>query len=256
MKILGKTISDRTASIIVSIEKALPLPIDYFPIQKCPGFSGNSAGSVDAFGSNGIYRVWLNTSLPKDAFEADLLHELRHIIQIKAGYSTVYNKDSIDFHTGLQVTIENIGSLLSSVVLDVEVNSWLRENGYSYTYFTDNNYTVRLNDRSYATENINHLLGYSKFVLSLLHASLYVDDAASNKLFDAYASYSRASETAKRLREKIMNLPINTPQNAAIAHCYIIDTLQLWSYYGVLFQNKKIRTHKEFESFLGSVSHV
>lgn len=245
MKILNREISEKTARLVSAIEQSVPLPVVYEIIktEKATPY----AGRVDTSGRNGCYTVWLNNTLPRRPYETDLLHELRHIVQIQNGFPTVYNKGNSDFHSPDRAFVEEVGAHLGSVVLDVEVNKWLKDIGYDYSFFTLNNYTVLLNQADADYPNWRDPLNRANIALSLVHAALYVDDPHTDTLFSKYSDrYGPIVEDASALRRFILSLGVLSPDKALLAQCKLIDSLRLWSHYLVISPSQTIRTGREF----------
>ena len=248
MRILGKAVSPKTESLIVKLENSFNYPVEYLPISDRPNGRGNSAGSVDIYHQTGKYRVWLATDLPQGAFEADILHELHHVTQGESGYPNAFNKNSTDFCSADRSFVQGLGSHIGSVVLDIDVNHWLSENGYSYSFFTSNNYQVLLHNQQPFT-TLSDPLNFAELCLALVHASLYVDDFDAATLLQRYAQYANVNETVSLLRKELLSFSRFTPQTATDAMGFVIDTLKLWKWYYILSPAINIRTSKEYSAF-------
>ena len=254
MTILNRPISEKTASIASSIEQSLQLPIVYEASKT--DAQHPYAGRVNPFGENGRYTVWLNSTLPQKPFEADLLHELFHIVQIQNGFPSVHNKGNRDFYSHDQAIIQEIGSHLASSILDLGVNQWLETIGYDYSFFTSHNYTFLLEDADTNYINWRDSLNYANIALALFHATLYVDDVHAKALFSKYEDrYAPIVEDSSKLRSFVLSLGNLTPEKATLAQCTLIDRFHLWSHYFVVSPALDIRTQKEFLSWQASSNY-
>lgn len=248
MKILSKELTGRTAEIVTKIESNVKLPVRYYPIKSRPNYAGDVAGSVNPFGENGEYPVWLNDDLPQDPFEVDVLHELRHIVQVESRFSAVFNKDSIAFSPQMAAPIQYIGGKLSSLILDMEVNCWLKSLGYSYSFFTDGNANFLQSNVSQYPLPANELQ-MAELCLKLLHGTLYTDDKTAIEIFSIYDHHGEALKIAQELRKRLLRMKMTDPVSTALGHGLLIDALNFWKYYYVGLDNRKIRTQKEYLAF-------
>jgi len=248
LKILSKTITERTSQIVEKIEKTVHLPIVYFPAEDRPNKSDMVAGTVDTSGKTGTYPVYLVPTLPQEAFETDVLHELRHILQTEAGFSLVYNKNSSMFCSDGKEFVEKVGSHLASTVLDIEVNRWLNQMGYSPSFFVQANLRYLINNSEFEYTHLDDPLNFANLVLALLSTATAVDDKDATQLYDAYHAYPQAVETTKKLRDQLLSMPLDNPISTCLAHCILVDELGLWTYYYVAAGGRKVRTHQEYLS--------
>lgn len=250
MKILSRNVSEKTEKIVSSIEASVHFPIHYQEISARPNQSYASFGTVNPHPVEGAYNVWLSTQLPQDVFETDLLHELRHIVQVESGYSEVYNKETNEFHSKDRAFIQEVGAHISSVVLDIDVDIWLNNNGYTQEYFFRTNYDNFLSACNYKYTLLNDPLNFANLCHALLQISVHCDDKAAQILFNAYSAYPDVIKTVSELRNSLRPMKIDNPIASSLAHCLVIDTLQLWKYYYISSSCAKIRTNGEYCSFL------
>lgn len=250
MVILGKHLTSKTESLVLQLEQSFHYPVEYLPVETLPG--RNAAGSVDIYHQTGKYRVWLESNLPKEAFEADLLHELHHITQGELGYPTVFNKPSSDFYSRSRSSVEDVGSHLGSVVLDIDVNNWLSEHGYSYHFFASNNYQALIQSQQ-KFPLLRDPLNFAELCLALVHVSLYFDNSDTSKLFAHYSEYVDVISTAKSIRNELLDYTYDSPQIAMLAMDFLIDSLNLWKWYYVSSPHNCVRTKREYDCFRSAV---
>lgn len=250
MKILSRTLTERTAEIVTEIEKRIALPVDYRPIGGRPNNTYGAAGTVNPYGENGVYPIWLDKSLPPEAFEADVLHELRHILQVEAGFPSVFNKDSEEFHSKDQNFIQEVGSRLASVVLDIEVNRWLAQMGYSSAFFAKGNLRYLIDNAGFKYPNLQDPLNFANVVLALLVTACDIDEDDAAQLYEAYGdAYPEVVAITKELREALLAMPLDNPLSATLGHGLLVNSLNLWRYYYVGFGGRKIRSRNEYLAF-------
>ena len=249
MQILTKEISTRTATFVSQIEQSAHLPVRYFDISARPNISDGVFGTVDTHPNDGIYKVWLQSALPQEPFEADLLHELRHILQVESGCSEVYNKDSAEFHGPNRAFIQNVGAHLSSAILDAEVNSWLTHIGYSQEYFSTINLDTLLSVSDHGHINIEDPLEFADLCLKIVHSALSTNGTSMQKICAAYSSYQRATQTASEMYSKLSEISLDNLNSIMLGHCLVVDSLNLWRYYYVATPRIRIRTHGEYVAF-------
>lgn len=252
MQILKREISSRTAALVSQIEQSAHLPVRYFEISKRPNINDSVAGTVDVHPGDGVYKVWLQSSLPQEPFESDLLHELHHIVQIESGYSEVCNKNISEFYSTDRAFIQEVGAHLSSVILDIDVNIWLARNGYSHDFFSTGNLNALLAGKNHRYTRLGDQLNFANLCLALLHTALSAGGSAIQQICDAYSAYPRVTRAASELYSELTKMTIDNPKSAMRGHCLVIDTLNLWKYYFVAAPGIKVRTHKEYEAFLSS----
>lgn len=249
MEILSRKLSEKTECLVTEIRSRSSLPVKFFTIELRPGGGDTSFGSTLTHPTDGIYKVWLRNDLPQEPFEANLLHELYHTVQAESQYPEVYNKDSAEFHSKDQSFIQGVGGRLSSVILDLDVNTRLSQNGYSHSYFDAVNLEGMIRNKDYPYTGLQDPLNFANLALAILHLSLSLEEGPLESLYTAYSAYPRIIETVKELREQIISVGVTTPLTAAACQALLIDTFGLWKYYYVLSPSVKIRTHSDFLRF-------
>lgn len=249
MKILSREISEQTEKIVAEIETSAHLKIAYHAIKERPNQSDQVAGSVDTSGADGLYHVYLDKRLPQEAFETDVLHELKHILQAENGVSMVYNKPSSAYFSRDRDFIKEVGSHLASVVLDIDVNRWLEQLGYQYSFFARGNLDYLIQNSNFHYKGLADPLNFANLVLALLVTSCSIDEENASRLFDAYRAYPKVVDTTRSLRERLLSMPLDTPTSTCLAHCILVDELELWTFYYVAVGDRKIRSHQEYLAF-------
>lgn len=249
-KILGRTLSPKTSDLVSSMEATFRFPVEYYSISAMPNKSRDAHGTVDPFGSNGQYKVWLSLNLTDERFETNLLHELTHIVQIEQGYPCVCNKDSADYHSPDRSFVESLGSRLGSAVLDVDVQERLLEDGYSNCEFAEENAAGLIGNSDHDYTRLDDPLNYAIFVTSLLLTASLVGEATREDLYAAYNRYPPVVNDVRFLYDEMRRIGASTPERAAASLGAIIDRLSLWPYYFILLKGRRIRTRNEYVAFL------
>lgn len=248
--ILGKTLSPKTSEIVYSMESGFRLPVKYYFASERANKSDSIFGSVDAYGVDGVYKVWLRTDIPDKLFETNLLHELSHITQAEEGYPIVCNKNSADFRSSNRDFIEELGAHLGSAVLDIDVQKRLLVCGYENREFAEQNAAGLIAASDYDYNQLNDPLNYAMLVVSLLMTAALVGAATRDALYIAYGRYPLAISDARLLYGEIQQVGTDTPEKAAAALGAIIDRLSLWSHYFIFLSGRRIRTSGEYSALL------
>lgn len=249
-RILGRTLSKKTSALVSSMEATFRFPVEYYPISAMPNKSHDAHGTVDPFGSNGQYKVWLSLNLTGERFETNLLHELTHIIQIEQGYPSACNKDSADYHSPDRSFVESLGSCLSSAVLDVDVQERLLEDGYLNCGFAEENAAGLIGSSGHDYTRLDDPLNYAILVTSLLLTASLVSEATREALCIAYNRYPSVANDVRFLYDEMRRIGVSTPEKTAASLGAIIDRLSLWPYYFIHLKGRRIRTRNEYLAFL------
>ena len=248
--ILGKTLSPKTSEIVSGMESKFRLPVKYYFASERPNKSDSIFGSVDAYGVDGVYKVWLCTYIPDKLFETNLLHELSHIAQVEEGYPIVCNKNSADFRSGNRDFIEELGAHLGSAVLDIDVQKRLLACGYENCEFAEQNAAGLIATSDHDYNQLNDPLNYAMLVVSLLMTAALVSTATQDALYTAYGRYPLVISDVRFLYAKIQQIGAATPEKAEESLGEIIDRLSLWSHYFIFLNGRRIRTRGEYSAFL------
>ena len=137
MEILDKTISDETAALISDIEQRLSKPVVYDftdPSTKEYGYCDYSRPEA--------YYVYSAESLFNAAkknqinipFETNLLHELSHLCQIEESFPYTRTKNTTETISNAEY-YNALGSVICSSILDLNVDSRLKQYGFDSRYF-------------------------------------------------------------------------------------------------------------------------
>lgn len=248
-KVLTKNLSLKGSQLLMNLEQSIQKPIVFYPIsdlKHCGQLS--SYGSTDFFSSE-AYIVWLREDLPKDAFEANLFHELRHIQQVENSFPIVCNKDTELFNSPEKSFFEEIGSHLQSVILDIDVHKWLDLQGYSSEFFIKERFTGLMKNKDVLYNNLDDKYNFANLCLAFFLFFFFASNEQKVQFKDAYSRYPLALSFAEELSYEINNIGPYTPQLAALSMGILIDKLALWDSHYILFSEQKVRTVKEFETF-------
>ncbi len=64
MNILSRELSQKTSKLVSDIINSVSLPVQFHPLANRPNPNDQVAGSVDAYGYNGQYQIWINVDFP------------------------------------------------------------------------------------------------------------------------------------------------------------------------------------------------
>ena len=249
MKILNRTLSQKTTQIVVDILETLTIKVYFRDIKE---INQESYGSADcSTASQGFCTVYLKTTQTPIEFETTLLHELRHVWQMENGYPCVGNKIANSAFDADKDFLFSIGSQLQSAVLDLDVIEYLEHHGYPSTIFSKFNESDDLTGvfQKVTSESIKDPWNLATAVLQLYIAYVRADNTNKPIILSSASSCSKVIEECTLVSEKISQTQCNDPTYCAYIMCWLIDHFSLWKTYFVEFHGKRIRTHGEFERY-------
>ncbi len=127
--ILAREISGKAEETVNAIKLTLSKPVIYAKISDENGEIGKYEDGKDN------YFVWVDDTLPDEAFEINVVHQLLHLQQISRGFP--FTK-AISEHTDGDVNFAaSFSNLFNDIIMDLEVEHRLKEEyNYDTTYFT------------------------------------------------------------------------------------------------------------------------
>ena len=137
MKILDRTISEKTASLISIIEQSLSKPVVYGftnPATKDYGYCDYTQPDAYYIYSAGSLFNAAKKNQVNVPFETNLLHELSHLCQIEEGFPYTITKTTPETSKNME-HYNVLGSILCSCILDLNVDSRLKSYGFDSHYF-------------------------------------------------------------------------------------------------------------------------
>jgi len=230
VEILGRKVSRRCQELILSIYMQLDKPVVY---EDNSNFNFNAFGAIISTPSH--YVVYASKKLVGMAFETNILHELFHGVQITKKYPEVGSKIN-------DPIIHMFCSSLSSLVLDLEVNDKLASNGFDSSYFFNyrHNVLTDLAKRNFDKAQNNELL--QKYLS--VDLSLALMTSSKNN----YEKLVRLFETAPGdvlknaliITDFIKANGYNSPEKCFNCFTKILDTLDIWDYFGIHHNGQSI----------------
>lgn len=241
MNILGKEISEKTASLIKEIEQRLSKPVMY---RFTDPSKTTVYGQCDPWQPDAYYvyckESLLNTAKKNQvniAYETNLLHELSHLCQIEEGFPhtctrntpvTMANKSHYD----------NLGALFVSSILDLNVDFRLKQNGYASKYF----YTQRI-IRAEKIARKGHVykgLDFLEAALMLMLLKLTAAPASVNQLLHLLSDKNQGLVICcTSLAEAISQIGYNDPKSAFRSLACLFGTFNLFETHSIIFCDKE-----------------
>ena len=252
MQILDIDISDNAAQLINTLSASFRKPVKFFPIDDGPDEPGGVQDIMDQ-PETGYYTVFLPSGLDRRMFEANVLYELFHIRQFEAGFPTLGRKDSILFSEDRDF-VEELGSLVFSGVLDLEIYERLRKCRYTdaVRWFAGNIYEGLTSAASYKFEYLDDKYNFAHIVITFAKVLYHTDGEQDKKIQELFESYPLVLERSFEMRDMLRQNDPDTPESAAAVMGRTLDMLGLWDLFYLQTSDRRIRTKAEFEAFCSS----
>ncbi|MFV0515849.1 MAG: hypothetical protein ACK5MV_00425 [Aminipila sp.] len=252
MEILNHKITLKTSGLIQELLNGFSNPVEFQPIKNIPNpLKVNNLGGLD-FSNPKLYTIYLSLKLKDEVFEANVLHELRHIWQIEHFYPHVCNK-VIVYQNNDSDFFQDLGSHIQSQILDIDVNNWLLSKGYSLNYFENmrKDFLNLQNPLDYPL--LDDKYNFAQLVSPHMFTFYYMSNEDImkhiNKFSSSYEKYKNALYVANEIKEFLFELDLSNTCDCFIVMGEILTRLNLWDKYYIFFKDTKIRTLTEFESF-------
>ena len=250
MNILGRKISDHTASIISSVLESEECSIQWKDANELSDTIGY--GAMDFLQSaNGTYVVYLRRKQTQEQFETTVLHELRHVYQMCHAFPIICNKVASSVYTQDPEFFRKLGAHIQSAILDMDVINWLNDKGYRSDIFSN------IKDKNdllapFSTVTATSLKDNYNRASAVLH--LYVGYVRANpdgkELLLSYANeYRQLFEEMQTMNEHIISEKCSDPKYCAYLMGWIIERYNMWCVYYVNYLKRKIRVFPEFVKF-------
>ncbi len=241
MNILGKELSEKTASLIKEITQCLSKPVEY---RFTDPSKTSSYGQCDAWQPDAYY-IYCKESLLSAAkknqiniaFETNLLHELYHLCQIEEGFPYTRTRCTSVTVTN-QNYYDNLGSLFVSSILDLNVDFRLKQNSYTSSYF----YSQRI-IRAEKIIRKGHVYEGDDFLsaaLMLMFLKLAADPISVNQLLQLYLPKNQSLVVCcLSAAEAISQVGYNDPESAFGSLACLFGTFNLFSTHSIIFRGKE-----------------
>nr|DAQ76835.1 MAG TPA: hypothetical protein [Caudoviricetes sp.] len=240
MKILGQVVSDKAAGIISDIENQLSKPVIY-------EFTDSSKTSV--YGQSDPYQTKAYYVRSKESltyitksnmvnipFETNIIHELSHLCQIEEGFP--YTSTLSNSITNRNIESYNIlGSVVVSLILDLNVDYRLKNNGYTSEYF----YKERLRKAKKAAKEWGAITNSYDFVFMAFQLVGIRLLSPREEALGALNLYKDANpglvNCVEELSSKINEIGYNDASSAFECLVYIFNKINLWSTFSIFYKN-------------------
>lgn len=239
MIILGRHLSGRASQLVRSIEQNLGKPVHYrfTDENKTKSYGQCDPWQPDAYYVYSAKRL-LSLSVSKRnniPFETNILHELFHLCQIEDGFP----------HTGTKIIsqistdplLDQLGEIVCSSILDLDVDARLKKHGYTSVYF----YKDRIqNAKQVLPECLTNLakIDFIRYACMLTCLNLAYSGESMNDLLDMLkiqniSLYSCVQE----LSSKIAQIGYTDTESAFRSLVLLFDSFNLWSTHDIIFRD-------------------
>ena len=229
MIILTHEISIKTELYIDRIQKQLNKPIIYKKIDnKDSGFGRCGQNSYS-------FLVWLDDSLPDEAFEINALHELVHLTQM---LKNVPDARPINENADGE---NKMAQSINALIFDIEVENTLKEYGFDTIYFTYIRLEQMKEIRSKGFVNYANNEFVQKYAAIRLALYSYVaSEEISESMYNIFHKrYPRICSTAKRLTNLIQNKPLKETSEMFETMKQIIELLHIGDHIKIVYEGKE-----------------
>ena len=250
IQLLNQVLSQEAENLYLQIQTQLSKPIAVHNITELGERSQNSYGSLD-FSSPDAYHIYVTIQLHGKPFEVNLLHELRHALQIELGFPTVNNKKVAYFHGIEAPFFEEIGRHLQSVILDLDVWHWLVQNGMDIRFFTKRYIrgASAITHQNY--DKLSDPFNLANYVCVMIMPFSHATDLQRNTILKEAKFNLDAINLSDCLSKEIAELGYSTPIQAARCMALLLDTLNLWDTYCIAYDKHIYMSSDEFHNHLG-----
>lgn len=250
MIILGKEVSEQTATEIERIFTHLPCQVDFKPLPLDNPFGWGRSNWL----TKPKWTVLSVTELPQRYFEVNLLHELYHLCQIAEGFPQTAPKDFSEPLNQEQELLRNASRGLISVILDLDVCDRISAFGLDSNFFLDSRYK-QAKESSFqvpptvADVTVKLTIFLTGFILqnNIFQVNDILRRCEAQNPFVVY----RAQELASMVKAYDHNTAMGCFE--CLVACY--DYLNLWNWQYIEFRGTQFISSKQAKTFLSGSHH-
>lgn len=240
-EILGKKLSEKTAA---EIERIIGHIQHQVVFERLEDENGIRFGQAD-WTTSPHWTVRSVTDIPQLAFEANLLHELYHFCQIVEGFPKTATKDF--------PWVSAAGSILTSVILDLDVCDRIEKFGLSSEYFFNRRYKKAM------SQNIRfEITNRDDFVSMTIHIAgiiLQNNERQAREVCQHYQTRNpRLVRKSRGLASTIKRTGHSTPEECLKSLAESYDYLDIWDWQLINFQGYTFLSSEQVSTFF-SESH-
>lgn len=230
MNVLGKELSEKTATLINEITQHLSKPVEY---RFTDPSKTASYGQCDPWQPDAYY-IFCKESLLSTArknqvnvaFETNLLHELSHLCQIEEGFPHTRTR-STPVTVANQSYYDSLGALFASTILDLNVDFRLKQNNYTSSYF----YSQRIIQAEKIARK-GHVYEGHDFLctaLMLMFLKLAADSASVNQLLQLHLAKIRGLWFAAQVLQNPFPKLVTMILNQHFGHSRVFSERSIYS---------------------------
>lgn len=245
-EILGRHISEKTSSEIARIIDEIQCTVVF---QELPEDNSHGFGYCNWFAKPDKI-VASVTSLPQLAFEANLLHESYHLCQHHENFPMTSTKRQKNISAHDQDFLDRIGTVSSSLVLDLDVCDRIDNFGLNSAYFFDIRYRQAM---SFHFEQLTRRDDQVSMVLRIAGVILQNSRRQSMEVCQHYQAKNRyIVQKAKGLARIIQRIDHNSPEGCFKCLTAMYDYLNIWDWQEIFFRGQVFRDSQAANTFLDS----
>ena len=243
--ILGKEISPATTKYIAEIETSLHKPVVY---QFTEPKKTKSYGQCDPWQSEAYY-VYCKESLLQVTrkkeinipFETNLLHELMHLQQIEEGYPhTATLRTAVTAQD--PVFWDAMGTLVYSVVMDLNVEYRLNQLGYTSAYFHEQN-CIRAEKDARHGYIFRDEIQFVRMALQLMGLYLTCPRERMEKVLSIYSKKNQSLVNCViTISEEISEIGYSDAETTFRSLVFLFSAFNLWRSHQISFRGKDYRS--------------
>lgn len=240
MDILGKTVSEKTATIITEIEQRLRKPVKYqfTDPAKTKSFGQSDPWKPDAYyvySKEALFNL-TKKSVINIPFETNILHELMHLCQIEEGFphtATIHTPQTLSDIDAY----DNLGAMIVSSILDLNVDYRLKAYGYNSKYFYDHriNRAFKTIRRKFTCDDD---ISFVYYALMLSFLDIVCGRDVMTRLLQEYRQKNQGLfNCVTTLSPEISAIGYNDAESSFRSLAFLFDTFNLWVTHELTYQN-------------------
>lgn len=251
MKILGHELSNNTNLIVNKLLSSFSKSVNFLPIHHLYSSKKNLSyfGAAD-YSKSDAYYIYLDESLYGEPFETNLLHELFHICQVEENYPTTSTKNNNITLPDLPF-FNDLGSKISSSILDLDVEIRLNQNGYNSKYFINHRYKrIKILVKQF---NISDKYDYASIQSQLVLFALMADETKLNLIKSILKTENiDLLNDLNLICDELSKLISSENYSALKSINYLITKFDLWDILLINFNNQVLKSEDECLRILNS----
>lgn len=245
MEILGKNVSEKTATEISQILEYIHHEVDFVPLPLDNPFGWGHADWT----TSPNWTVCAVTELPQAYFEVNLLHELYHLCQVTEGFPLTSSKNQPGISASEQKLIGRAGGALTSVLLDLDVCDRITSFGLDSDYFFDHRYKQAVETDLNFDFNLRNIKVF--FTVKLTGMILQNSKWQSNLILNRCQTQNKyLAQRAKSLARTLKRIDHSTPEGCFKCLVSGYDYLEIWDWQIINYRGLSFTSSEQANTFL------